>query len=285
MNPQVNYVQCNNLHEEYRMVYYAWGNPDICTQTMLCIHGLNRNGRDWDYVAQTLANQGYYVIAPDIVGRGNSDYLSDAKGYEIAYYVVDILKLIKQLSLQNVNLLGTSMGGLIGMAIAALPEHPLRKLILNDVGAELEYAGLKYISSYSGVQPEFDNYQLAKAYFMSITTEFGDLPAEVWEHMARHSFQINNNSKYELKRDLNLSKPFLGNVKDENNLMFWDYWHKVTLPTLVIRGGNSKLLSQLTVIKMIDTNKLTQSVEIPNAGHAPFLYTNEHCNMIAHFLE
>lgn len=285
MTPQVNYIKCNNLKEKYKMVYYSWGSQENSNKTLICLHGLNRNGRDWDYVAKSLVNKGYLVIAPDVVGRGNSDYLVDAKGYEVPYYALDILTLIRVLSLQNVSILGTSMGGLIGMAIAAMPEHPIKKLILNDIGAEIEFKGLQFISSYSGEQPEFDSFVLASNYLKSISVDFGDLPDVVWEHMARNSFQKNANGKYELKRDVNLSKPFFAPTDGEKNLEFWEFWHKVTTPTLIIRGENSNILSKDTIIKMQAINQATQSVEIKNTGHAPFLYSNEHNDIIFNFLE
>ncbi len=285
MTPQVNYIECNNLKEKYKMVYYSWGSQEHSNKTLICLHGLNRNGRDWDYVAKSLVEKGYLVIAPDIVGRGNSDYLIDAKGYEVPYYSLDILTLIRVLSLQNISILGTSMGGLIGMAIAAMPEHPIKKLILNDIGAEIEYKGLQIISSYSGEQPEFTTFAIAKDYLKNISLDFGDLPNSVWEHMARNSFQKNAKGNYELKRDVNLSKPFLAPTDGEKNLEFWEFWHKVTLPTLIIRGENSNILSKATIDKMQAINGQTKSIEIKNTGHAPFLYSIEHTELIFNFLE
>lgn len=285
MQPQVNYIICNNLDEEYRMVYYAWGIPEKCNKTLVCLHGLNRNGRDWDYMAKYFINQGFFVIAPDIVGRGNSDYLIDSKGYDMPFYASDILKLIATLSLQNVSLLGTSMGGLVGMAIAAMPGHPIQNLILNDIGAEIEFEGLKIIANYSKSQPEFDTFIEAKEYLISTSKEFGDLPAEVWEYMARNSLQKNAHGKYELKRDVNLVKPFANGILQDKNIELWDYWAKIKVPTLIIRGEKSYLLSRSTVNKMKDMHDLTQSFEIANAGHAPFLYLDSQAAMINKFLQ
>lgn len=266
------------------MVYYAWGVQEQSEKTLICLHGLNRNGRDWDYMAKRFASNGYYVIAPDIVGRGNSDYLLDPQGYIIPNYIKDVLQLINLLSLKQISILGTSMGGLIGMSIAAMPDNPLQKLILNDIGAEVEIEGLKNIASYSLVQPEFNNLKEAMEYLISTSLEFGNLPNDVWEHMARNSFQKNSNGKFELKRDLNLAKPFTENFSSDKNVELWDYWDKVSIPTLIIRGESSNILSNKTVDKMKATKPLTQSIQISNAGHAPFLYLDAQAEIIDKFL-
>jgi pimeloyl-ACP methyl ester carboxylesterase len=284
MFAEVNYINCKNANEEYRMVYYSWGVQEKSSKTLVCLHGLNRNGRDWDYIAQHFVKQGYLVIAPDIVGRGNSDYLINANGYDTFNYAADILKLIGVLSLENVCVLGTSMGGLVGMAIAYLPQNPIKKLILNDIGAELEYDGLVGIASYSNSHPEFNNFNDAKDYIISLSLDFGALPDYIWEHIARNSFQKNLTGRYELKRDVNLSKTFTNEASENKNIELWNYWGEVTIPTLVIHGENSTLLSKATISKMQKIHPLTQTVEIKNTGHAPFLYDDEHCDIISNFL-
>lgn len=282
--PQINYITCNNTHESYKMYYTAWGYQENAQKTLICIHGLNRNSRDWDYVGQYFASKGYYVVAPDIVGRGNSDYLKNYVGYDVPFYVMDILHLIQTLQLTNIELLGTSMGGLIGMAIASSSPQPLQKLIMNDIGAEVESAGLTRIGGYTGKQNEYQSYAEAKQYLLDLCTDFGVLPDSVWEEFARHSLQRNANGKYELKRDVNLSKTFANSVPAGENLDLWSYWQTVSIPTLVIRGVESDILSCTTVEKMKAVNPETQSVEIANVGHAPFLYSHEHCQMLEQFL-
>jgi pimeloyl-ACP methyl ester carboxylesterase len=286
MAMQVNYINCNNLYQRYKMVYYSWGSLVDSSKVLLCLHGLNRNGRDWDFIGEALAKEGYYVIAPDIVGRGNSDYLPNPLGYDIRYYCADILRLFQVLNLTEVNLLGTSMGGIIGMAIAAMPDSPLSKIILNDIGAEIEFKGLQYIASYANTQPDFTNISDAKDYLKTIAAPFGDLPDEIWQHISDNSFQRNDFGNYELKRDVNLAQPLLGAMMVSNkNIELWDYWYKIMLPTLVIRGANSELLTVNTITRMKKTNPLLISIEIANAGHAPFLYSKEHIKMVSDFLK
>jgi pimeloyl-ACP methyl ester carboxylesterase len=282
--PQINYVTCRNFKQEYRMFYTAWGNQEECSKTLICIHGLNRNGRDWDYIGNYFSKHGYYVIAPDIVGRGNSDYLKDPMQYDIPFYVADIFVMIQTLGLTNIDFIGTSMGGLIGMAMAAMSQNPIRKMALNDIGAEIERAGLARISGYSAKQPDFDTYTLAKDYLINISRDFGDLPENVWDYYALNSLQKNSAGKYELKRDVNLFKPLAAASPSDKNLELWPYWDKIKIPTLVIRGEHSDILSQKTVDKMWEINPNTQTVQVNKAGHAPYLYSEEHFSFLDKFL-
>lgn len=282
--PQINYIKCNNGSESYRMSYAAWGKQVPGGKTLLCIHGVNRNCRDWDFVASHFVKQGYYVVTPDIVGRGNSDYLVNWMGYSIPAYVNDILFMIKILALENIDFIGTSMGGLIGMSIAALAEHPLRKLVLNDIGAEIESKGLQRISGYSDNQPEFNTLDEAKNYLLKISKDFG-VPSELEDFYALTSFQKNSKGKYELKRDVNISKPFATSFNAAKNIELWEYWKQISINTLVIRGETSDLLSMETVDKMREINPNTSSVIVANTGHAPYLYSNEHMKFLEDFLE
>lgn len=280
--PRTNYIQCKNQFEEYKMYYTTWGVQEESHKTLICVHGLNRNGRDWDYVGKHFARLGYFVVAPDIVGRGNSDYLTNPAGYDVPFYAMDIIKLIQVLQLRDIDYIGTSMGGIIGMTIAASPQNPIKHLVLNDIGAEIESSGLRRIAGYSVSQPEYASYLEAKNSLITISKDFGDLPDDVWEEMSRNSLQKNANGKYELKRDVNLAKPFNGN-KFEENILLWAYWEKVIIPTLIIRGVNSDILSDATVAKMQQSNLKAKSVEVANAGHAPFLYSLDHFAFLQEF--
>lgn len=267
------------------MFYSAWGNPETCKKTLICIHGLNRNGRDWDYVGSHFAKNGYYVIAPDLVGRGNSDYLNDPMLYDVPYYVADILLMIKTLGLSNLNFIGTSLGGLIGLSIAVMDQNPFHKIVLNDIGAEIERSGLIRIAGYSGNQPEFDSYILAKDYLINVSRDFGDLPENVWEYYARHSLQKNSSGKYEMKRDVNLSKPFLAMPPSDKNIELWSYWEKVRIPALIIRGEHSDILSKNTIERMQHMHQKTETVQVEKAGHSPYLHSDAHMNFLHKFLE
>lgn len=281
--PQINYINCNNGSESYRMSYIAWGKQTQGGKTLLCVHGLNRNCRDWDFVALHFVRLGYYVIAPDIVGRGNSDYLANWAGYSIPSYVNDILFMIKVLGLENIDFIGTSMGGLIGMSIAALAKHPINKLVLNDIGAEIEFAGLFRIANYSDKQPDFATFEEARQYLLNISKDSGVSP-EVEDFYAITSFQKNVNGRYELKRDVNISKTFATGFEGKQNIKLWEYWAQVNISTLIIRGAKSDLLSTETVKKMQEINPKTQGVVVEEVGHAPYLCNSSHMQFLQDFL-
>ncbi|MCC2624884.1 MAG: hypothetical protein K0R14_757 [Burkholderiales bacterium] len=281
--PQTNYIKCNNGVELYRMAYTAWGKQVIGGKTLICVHGLNRNSRDFDFVAQHFVQMGYYVIAPDIVGRGNSDYLRNWAGYNIPFYVNDVMLLIKTLKLENIDYIGTSMGGIIGMSIALLPSHPLNKLVLNDIGAEVEFAGLARIGEYSSVQHEFDSYEEAKKSLMDTSLDFA-IPPELEDFYILTSYQKNARGRYELKRDQNISKAANPSILKNKNMQLWEYWEKIDIEALIIHGVRSDLLLASTVDRMKQINPKAQSVTIQNAGHAPYLYSEYHMQIIQDFL-
>lgn len=286
MEPHINYITCSNQFQQYRMQYTAWGVQEHSHSTMLCLHALNRNSRDWDYVAQHFVKLGYYVIAPDLVGRGNSDYLQLPNGYDIPFYVADIMRLISTLKLTNINFLGTSLGGLVGMSLSIMPQIELKKLIINDIGAEINFDGISRISKYSANQPQLDTFAEAKEYIISISKPFGELPDQVWEHITRHSVQKNATGKYELKRDPKIMFNVAMTMANPSaNKMLWEIWNKTTTPTLIIRGAESDILTRETVLKMCQAKPQTRFVEISHTGHAPFLYTDGHFNLINTFLE
>lgn len=282
--PQTNYLECNNGKESYRIFYTAWGRQDCCDKTLLCAHSLNRNSRDWDFVASYFVKHGYYVVAPDIVGRGNSDHLIDYNRYDIKYYTLDMLDLIQKLELKNVDFIGTSMGGIIGMSLAVLPHSTIKKLILNDIGAEVEYSGLSRIAAYTKDNMVFNTFNEAKDYVQQIARPFGDLNSELFEYLTISCVQKNSYGKYEFKRDANINKIFDITTTPTDNFKMWEMWQQIKLPTLVIHGSQSDVLSSSTITKMQEINPLTQRVEVENAGHAPYLYNDDHMKLLHKFL-
>jgi len=274
--PQFNSIWCSNKAEKYKMSYMAMGNP-LSSKILVCVHGLNRNNRDWDFIATQAVKSGYYVICPDIVGRGNSDYLVDYNNYQIPNYIEDIKNLIVQLSLTNVDYVGTSLGGIIGMSIAAHYPRLLRSLVLNDIGAQIEITGLQRIASYSAVAQEFDTFNEAKAGLISTSREFGyAMSDELWSYISLNSYQKNNVGKWVLRRDANIAKALVTSYSDANSLRDFATWGKVITPTMVIRGEKSDILSQETVEKMKLSQPGLKLIEYPDCGHAPFLYTDSH---------
>ncbi len=282
---QSNYMECTNTHENYRIYYTAYGIQDDLPNTLICVHGLGRNNQDYEYIARHFVNLGYYVITPDLIGHGNSSYLNNPSYYSIQGCAGDIMQLITKLKLKNISYIGTSLGGIVGMLLSAIPNSLIQKLILNDIGAEINQQGLRRIaSSYTLIQPEYDSYYDIYKDLYYYSQAIGKLPKEVWDKYISSSVQKNINGKYVIKKDVNLALSFEGTMQNDN-FSLWDYWLQIQIPTLVIRGENSDILSHDTVIKMKETNKSMQNVEIKATGHAPFLFNTEHLCLLEKFIK
>ena len=144
-SPRLRHVQCLDPRGLHRMAYWEWGDP-ANRDVLVCVHGLSRQGRDFDVLAQALVDR-YRVVCPDVVGRGESDRLADPAGYQIPTYVADMVTLVARLDVEQVDWVGTSMGGLIGMALGGLPNTPIRKMVLNEVGPHIEPVALQRIGA------------------------------------------------------------------------------------------------------------------------------------------
>lgn len=279
-----NYIErVNQFEEKYRISYSAWGNPDA-EKVLFCVHGLNRNSRDFDFVAAKMITHDYYVIAPDLPGRGNSDYLNDPRGYSLECNIADLNALLCQLQITKFDFLGVSLGGILGMMLASLPQNKIRKLVLSDIGAEVEFAGIARIAGYSVQQPDFATYSEACEYLRSLSLSDGIYQEEVWQHMFVNSFQKNHSGRFELKRDLRLATSLASTMNGSDNLEFWSFWERVIVPTLIIHGAHSDLLSTATLQKMQHQNPQTEILTVKDAGHSPYLYREEHLARIAQFI-
>lgn len=284
MRMQTNFIERQNSYaESYRISYSSWGNPDA-KKTLLCLHGLNRNGRDFDYVAEYFLNSDYYVVAPDLPGRGNSSYLQDGRGYNLDSTIADLTALIEQLELRNIDCIGTSLGGAMGMMLASMPHNKFNKLILNDIGAEVELSGIIRIATYSGEDLDFSSFEEACDYYRQYSLNDGIYDDNVWLHMFSHSFQKNSNRRWELKRDRKVAASLADGMLSNGNIDLWEFWKRITHPTLIIHGVNSDLLLESTINKMQHLHPQTKVLTIEDAGHSPYLYRQEHLKRIAQFL-
>lgn len=281
---QSNYIDCSNENEEYRIHYTGYGIQDKLDKTLICVHGLGRNNQDYEYVAKFFVELGYYVIAPDLIGHGNSDYLKMPKAYSVEACARDVMQLIIKLGLKNISFIGTSLGGMVGMGLSALPNSPINKLVLNDIGAEIDQQGLfRIASSYTDIQPEYDSYDAIYQDLYNYSQGIGALPSNVWDKYISSSVQKNSNGKYVIKKDVNLVRSFDSTDKS-SSFSLWNYWSQIKIPTLVIRGSESDILNPNTLNKMGQMHSLMQTVEINGAGHAPLLYSDEHLAFLKQFI-
>ena len=271
-------VRCLDPHGFHFMRHVEWGDPGN-KRVLICVHGLTRSGRDFDHVAQSLADA-YRVVCPDIAGRGRSDWLRDPADYHYAVYGTDLATLIASLHVETVDWLGTSMGGIIGMIMASLPGSPVRKLVVNDVGCLIPKAALERIGEYVGAEPAFDSFQALEDAMRSVSP-FGDLTAEQWHHLAIHVAKQDEKGKWRFRYDPGIGRNFHAAPLADVDLR--RYWQGVHGPALVIRGENSDLLLAETLEEM-RRRPHTETLTVPRTGHAPMLMDDFQAGAIRRFL-
>ena len=263
------FVQCSSGDAQHRMAYHAWGDPNN-SKVLLCVHGLTRRGSDFKTLAQAMCKD-YYVVCPDVVGRGDSDRLSNPMLYAIPQYVADITELVKKLGVSQVDWFGTSMGGLIGMVYAAMPKSPIRRMLINDVGPKIEPEAIKRLGSYVGQPFAFANRADALTRLNQICASFGVHSPEEWE-IYNGPMLIQRDGVWIMHYDPNISVPFAAVnpiMAKAGEMAMWHAFKQIHIPMLIVRGGDSDLLSAATVAEMCKVNPHARSIEIPNVGHAP----------------
>lgn len=268
----------------HRIHYTEWGeaaNPRI----VICAHGLTRTGRDFDFLAQALQAQ-FRVACPDIVGRGRSDWLPAKEDYGYPQYMADMNALIARLTAiaENSTLfwVGTSMGGIIGMLLAAQPRSPIAKLVVNDVGAVLPKAALERIGTYVGHTPRFDTIDALEAHLRHVSAPFGPLTDAQWRHLTVHAARQLENGTWTTAYDPAIATPFhAGPLKD---IDLWSYWDAIRCPTLLIRGAESDLLPRDIAEQMTLRGPRARLVEFHGIGHAPMLMAQDQISVVGNFL-
>ena len=274
-------VQCIGPSGLHRMAYTEWGCRDN-PRVLVCVHGLTRNGRDFDVLAAALSGH-YRVVCPDVVGRGVSGRLRDPAGYGIPQYVADMVTLIARLEVESVDWLGTSMGGLIGMALAAQPGTPVRRLVLNDVGPLVTVESLQRIASYVGADPTWASFDEALAYVKLISAPFGPLSEAQWQHLTESSVIRRADGRWGFRYDPAIAAPFKAAFADRD-IDLWPVYEAITCPTLVIRGAESDLLTRDTWQQMGRRGPRGKLAEIAGVGHAPMFQSDDQIAVVRDFL-
>jgi pimeloyl-ACP methyl ester carboxylesterase len=267
-------------HGFHRLAYTEWGDADN-PRVVICVHGLTRNGRDFDTLAEAMQDR-YRVICPDIAGRGESDWLSHPGDYSYPQYLADMNALIARANPGELHWVGTSMGGLIGMMLAGQPHTPIRRLVMNDVGPFIPKASLERLAQYVGRAPTMESLDDVEQYLRVVMAPFGKLTDAQWRHMAKHSAKPSSNGNFTLHYDPAIADVFKGAAIQDVNL--WMFWQGVTCPVLVIRGAESDLLLAETVTQMKAGRSNVTSLEILNTGHAPALMDDAQVSAVRGFL-
>jgi pimeloyl-ACP methyl ester carboxylesterase len=275
--PNLHHLLCLGPHGFYRLAYASWGAGG---RPVVCVHGLSRNGRDFDALAERLAVRGA-VVAPDMPGRGKSDWMVDKDDYGYPLYLGAVAALIGSLGAAEIDYVGTSMGGLIGMMLAIQPDSPIRRLVLNDVGPFLPKPALERIGSYVGHASDFADLAELEAYLRVVAASFGTLTDRQWRKMAEHSGRKLPNGRLTLHYDPAIGLPFQGELTDVD---LWSIYDRITCPTLVIRGGVSDLLRAEIADQMTRRGPKARLYEVPGVGHAPALLAEDQIGFIEDFL-
>ena len=270
-------VRCLDPHGWHWMRYVEWGEADN-PRVLVCVHGLTRNGRDFDTLAASLADA-YRVVCPDVAGRGRSDWLRDPADYTYPVYCNDMAVLLAGLQAETVDWVGTSMGGLIGMILASLPGTPVRKLVMNDVGYLIPRSALERIGQYLGAEPAFDSIESLEAAIRA-TSPFGALTDAQWRHLAIHAAK-QEGGKWRFRYDPGVGRNYHAAPLEDIDLS--QYWNAVHGPVLVIRGEESDLLLPET-FEAMRRRPRTESLVVPRTGHCPMLMDDAQVAAVRRFL-
>ncbi|HKO67199.1 MAG TPA: alpha/beta hydrolase [Burkholderiaceae bacterium] len=266
------------------MAYTEWGAVDN-PRVLICVHGLTRLGRDFDRLARAMAPE-YRVVCPDVVGRGRSGRLRDPTRYVVPQYVADMVTLIARLDVEQVDWVGTSMGGLIGIGVAGQVNAPIRKLVINDVGPRLDPAAIARIGDYVGATLSFTDVEQAVDYISTIAAPFGLTRREDWRELVEPGL-TREGSRWTLHYDPQIAVPFKASTAEtsrRDEAVLWSLYDNIRCPTLVIRGAKSDLLSRETLHQMATRGPKAQTCEIPGVGHAPTLMLDNEIAIVRDFL-
>jgi pimeloyl-ACP methyl ester carboxylesterase len=282
--PRQHDVQCLGARGLHRMAYVEWGDP-ANRRVLVCAHGLARQGRDFDTFAQAMSDR-YRVVCPDVVGRGRSDWLAEPSGYQIPAYVADMVTLLARLDAEELHWVGTSMGGLIGLGLASLPNSPVKKLVLNDVGPTIEPVALQRIGAYLGQPLRWASVDEAADYLLSISAGFGPHSREQWLALTRPMLRPADDG-FKLHYDPAIALPLRAVTPEQaraGEAMLWAGYDALRIPTLLLRGAESDLLSHATAAAMTQRGPQARLIEFAGVGHAPTLVAPDQIAAVREFL-
>jgi pimeloyl-ACP methyl ester carboxylesterase len=302
----------------HRLAYTDWGEPNN-PHVVICVHGLSRNSRDFDWLATALSTD-VRVVCPDVVGRGESDWLQDRFAYCFPTYLSDAAALVARVTVTppqgqgqglladlrdrlrgrprdpaapaTLDWIGTSMGGLIGMLLAAKPGSPIRRLVLNDVGPFVPWAGLVRLKGHVGSDSSFADMDEVEKYFRRVCAEFGQLDDAYWHQLAEHSVSLGEDGRYTVRYDPAISRGLPVHMDPElpigpeflRGIDLWNVWDAVDCPVLVLRGADSQVLPREVVDEMKRRKPELRVVEFEGVGHVPALATPDQIEVIRDFL-
>ena len=277
--PRTRHFVSLSPHGFHRVVYHEWGDP-ANERVVVCVHGLSRNGRDFDVLGEALAPT-HRTLAVDMPGRGASQWLADPNDYAFPTYLSALTALVARSGAERVDWIGTSMGALLGIVMAAQPHSPIARLVVNDAGPAIEPAALARIRDYVGLDPTFASYAEAEAYIRTVSAPFGALTDAQWEHLTRTTVAQRADGRWGLTYDPGIAVPFRASAAPVD---LWPLWDAIRCPALLLRGAQSDLLSQATAAAMTARGPKPHVVEFAGVGHAPMLLAPDQYEPVVEFL-
>ena len=275
-------VLCASPKGLHRMAYVEWGDPRN-RDVLVCVAGLTRTGRDFDELARALCGR-YRVVCPDLAGRGDSDKLADPMLYSVPQYVADLVTLIARLDCEALDWVGTSLGGLVGMALAAQPGNPVKKLVLNDAGPVVSRVSLQRIGSTLGVAPQLPTLEKAEEFVRTISAPFGPHSDAEWRTITERWARQEPDGSWRPNYDPRIALAYRASLPEQGDIELWPLYDAIRCPTLVLRGEQSDLLSRATSEAMAQRGPKAKVVEFPGVGHAPTLMHADQIAVVRDFL-
>lgn len=266
-------------HGFHRVVYDEWGDPDNA-RVVVCVHGVGRNGHDFDDLATALVDT-HRVISVDMPGRGRSEWLADPNDYIFPTYLTVLNALIARSGAETLSWVGTSMGGLLGIIIAAQAQTPVARLVVNDVGPTIEPAALERIRGYFGLDPTFATYDEIAQYVRTVSAPFGSLTDLQWKRLTDSNVRQRADGRWGLAYDPGIAVPFRAAAAPPD---LWALWDAIRCPTLVLHGRDSDLLSAGTAAEMAIRGPKPAVIDFADVGHAPMLLSRDQIDPVVDFL-
>lgn len=266
----------------HRVSYAEWGDP-ANDRVLVCVHGLSRCARDFDALASALQER-YRVASIDLPGRGESEWLKSPMEYILPTYVNDVMTLVARLGAEQVDFIGSSLGGIIGMAIAAHPAAPIRRLIVNDASTVFQAAALERIAEYFGKAPDFASMEEAERYVRMVSAPFGPHTDGEWRFLTEHVVTAKPEGGYRMRYDPAIAIPYNAQ-RPFKDLDLWVLWDAIRCPTLVLRGELSDVLPREIAIGMTQRGPRARLVEFAGVGHGPTLLHADQIAAVAAFLD
>jgi pimeloyl-ACP methyl ester carboxylesterase len=267
-------------HGFHQIAYRDWGDVNA-RKTLFCVHGLTRNSHDFDPLARVLAGRNR-VICPDLAGRGRSDWLENSRDYHLLQYNLDLTVLAARIGAESFDWIGTSLGGLMGIALAGIPNSPIRRLVINDIAPEIPVPALRRISLYIGEDRRFPDLEALEAHLRETLASFGPMTDTDWRRMAETS-SIPTNGGYRLAYDPGIAQNFR-NYWLLIHANLWRFWDRIRCPVLILRGTDSDFLTPFLLERMLRRLPHAEVIEFEGVGHTPTLNAPDQIDPVQEWL-